>query len=350
MMKRDFLNSLCRFLGGVAGFAGLACLVLWTTGCGGENPAPQPQAAPVTPKTKFDLGLPQPPAIKGDLDREADEPKQKLDFTGLRGVLAGKWQRVDQAGKGTKQSVLERNTNLQFAGKSVEGKANSGPKNSGKYEMKKDSLSITGTDGTTSIYGLEFLSDGEIALSPENVKYGSFDDLSGQWRRVSLPPSKDTASLGTGPIADAKRQVGRIEQKVTKLERLLETTVADRDDLAAKLRAVGVNSPADLKGNIRGQRLAQNAVKLATEIDGLERQLASLDTELLKAKSIVRRMEREEAGLSDEEMRKLAEQLREAEERTDGPASLPTTPFDVDAAVEKALKTPPSQPKKSSPR
>ena len=58
-------------------------------------------------------------------------------------------------------------------------------------------------------------------------------------------------------------------------------------------------------------------------------------------------MEREQAGISEEEMRKLAEQLREVEERTDGVTSTPTTPLDIDAAVEKALKAKPrsNQPK-----
>ena len=66
--------------------------------------------------------------------------------------------------------------------------------------------------------------------------------------------------------------------------------------------------------------------------------MAVMDTELLKGKSLVRRMEQEQAVLSEEEMRNLAVQLREVEERTDGAASTPTTPLDVDAAVEKALK------------
>ena len=104
-----------------------------------------------------------------------------------------------------------------------------------------------------------------------------------------------------------------------------------------KLRALGVNSVADLKGNIRGQTIAENIANLTAEIEAREWQLAVIDTELLKAKSIVRRMEQEQAGLSEEELRNLALQLRDLEERKDGP-SLPVTPVSVDAAVEKALK------------
>jgi hypothetical protein len=48
-------------------------------------------------------------------------------------------------------------------------------------------------------------------------------------------------------------------------------------------------------------------------------------------------MEQEQAGLTEKEMRSLALQLREVEDRTDR-SSLPLTPIDVDSAVEKALK------------
>ena len=64
----------------------------------------------------------------------------------------------------------------------------------------------------------------------------------------------------------------------------------------------------------------------------------------MKARSISRRMEQEQAGISDDEMRQLSQQLQEAEARTDT-APRPITPLDVEAAVEAALKG-----RKSSPR
>jgi len=84
--------------------------------------------------------------------------------------------------------------------------------------------------------------------------------------------------------------------------------------------------------------------KVSAEIAGLQRQTATLDTAILDAKSVIRRMEREAAGISEDEMRKLAEQLKDVEDRTDGSA-LPVTPLDVDAAVDKALKGPIADPK-----
>ena len=317
-------------LGGFLGIAilvGVVFLVRGCAGCGGAKPD-WPETAP---------------KLKGesDLGGTPGQEKQALDFTGLRGVLAGKWEK-------TADSVQDRSNHhtVEFTEKSIEEKKYGWLHHVGKYEKKGELLHVTDRDGATNIYGLEFLSDGKIALSPEKLKNGTdFNGLAGQWLRISMPTGKDAAPLGSGPIADAKRQIQKIEQKLAKLEVILKAALADRDELAVKLRAVGVNSTADLKGNIRGQRLAENIAKLATEIEGLERQLAVIDTELLKARSIVRRMEREQAGLSEDDLRNLAQQLREAEERTDG-TPLPTTPLDVDAAVEKALKASP----KSTPR
>ena len=114
--------------------------------------------------------------------------------------------------------------------------------------------------------------------------------------------------------------------------------------MVAKLREIGIESATDLKKNPRGQRMAENLAKLSAEIDGMDSQLATIDTELLKARSIVRRMEREQAGISDDEMRQLSQQLQEAEARTDT-APRPITPLDVDAAVEAAFKAPKSSPR-----
>lgn len=306
-------------------------LALMCAGCGDDKPQPRNDKG-------MGKGLPPAPAIS-----TPNDPAHNLDFTGLRGVLSGRWESKEERGEpGSKEASLDGPPFLEFTGKSI--KAGS---RVGKYEMKGDLLHITDGDGAVNIYGLEFLSDSEMVLRPEKVEkysFHAFSNLQGRWRRISLPTA--AVPLGTGPVADAKRQVQRIEKKVAKVESLREATLADRDDLVEKLKAIGVKSSADLKGNLRGQRLAENVAKITAEIDGLEKQLVSLDTELLKAKSIVRRMEREQAGLSEEEMRKLSQQLREVEERTDGVSSAPTTPLDVEAALEKAFKATPT-PKKT---
>ena len=152
-----------------------------------------------------------------------------------------------------------------------------------------------------------------------------------------------------GPLADARKRVRRFEKKRAALQPLLDKALADRDELVGKLREAGVEKPADLKGNSRGQQLAGALQRLTGEIDGLGRSLAAIDKAIVEAQSVVRRLERERAGISDEEMRKLAEQLREVEERTDGAARTPVTPLDVEAALDKALKgTPNSKPSQPS--
>ena len=284
---------------------------------------------------------PPPVPLVGKQDGKPDVSGQNLDFTGLRGILSGKWQ--------SKKDGSEPHPHLiEFTRKSIDERRYSWSNHVGKYEVKGDLLHITDRDGNVNIYGLEFLSDGEIALRPEKLKNGSnFNNLQGQWRRISLPTGTDAAPLGTGPLADAKGTVSKFEKKRLVLEPLLEKAFADRDDLVAKLREAGIKTPADLKGNFRGQQLAGSLQRLSGEIDGLERQIAAIDTAILEAKAVVRRMEREEAGISEAEMRKLAEQLRDAEERTDGAGKL-VTPFDVETTLEKALKATPAPKKKTA--
>ncbi len=308
---------------------GLVFMFRWCAGCGSERPNPIPPAAPMIPNADF---FPAPPPgmfKKEQVPRSTQEP-QSLDFTGLRGVLPGKWQKIQERTSYSEPAILD------FTEKSVE-ETRFGFTHVGKYVVKDGLITFTDRDRDVNIYGLEFLSDSEIGLRPERVQNGTdFNDLSGRWRRISLPPGQQLA-LGSGPIADAKRQVQRIEQKLAKVEAILKSALSDRDEYAAKLRSLGVNSSADLKGNIRGQRVAENLVKLATEIEGLERQLAVIDTELLKAKTIVRRLEQESAGLTEEERQQLAFQLKETEDRMNATPTI-TTPINVDAAVEKALK------------
>jgi hypothetical protein len=296
-------------------------------------------------QTKFipESPLPDPTLLKPTASAKSDDDStHSLDVSGLKGVLSGKWKMDDHT--------------LEFSAGTTVFLNGFGSEKNAKYEFSKNVLKITteaegmrrasaalkpSTEGIAPneyIYGVEFLSDREVSLRLEQSGEG-FDwfQLAGRWKRIGLPADREQLRQSSGPVADAKRQVQRIEQKLTKLESVLNSALADRDDLAAKLRSLGVNSPADLKNNVRGMRLAENVVKLASEIDGLEQQLALIDGELLKAKSIVRRMERDQASLPEVELRNLATQLREVEERTDG-TPLPVTPLDVDAAVEKALK------------
>jgi len=142
---------------------------------------------------------------------------------------------------------------------------------------------------------------------------------------------------GSSPLIEATAQVKKFQQKREALAALLEKALAERDELVAKLREAGIHKAADLKGNPRGQKLAQSLAKLAAEIEGLERQLAAIDSAILDANAVVRHLEREQAGISDSDMRKLVEQLRDAEERMDG-ATKVETPLDVEAALDKALK------------
>lgn len=138
-------------------------------------------------------------------------------------------------------------------------------------------------------------------------------------------------------ISAAKQQVQQIEQKRLRMERILNEALNDRNELATQLHSVGVNSPADLKGNIRGQRLAEKLATIGVEIEVHERHLANLSSDVLSGSAIVRCLKREQVRLSDSEKQHLDLQLREGEDKTIGIRS-PITPLDLDLAVEAALK------------
>lgn len=226
----------------VGGFVGL---MVKRAGCGGgDSQPPQPQGRSAPQKTKVDLVPPAPQIRKGDLDRDADTSQQALDFTGLRGVLAGKWELKEEQEYRAKPTLDFTEGNTVFLKRC-------GSEKVAKYDFKAGVLTITTEwDGIRRagatlkpkskeqkdqppneyVYGVEFRSDGVVSLRLDRSGDG-FDwfQLAGQWRRISLPPGKDVAQLGTGPIADAKRQVKRIEQKEAKLESLLKTALADPD-------------------------------------------------------------------------------------------------------------------------
>lgn len=245
----------------------------------------------------------------------------------LQAKLIGKWESLAGHWKGSVIGISQGGS-LHLE---LKGPYSKEPEDEyGRFSVLGRTFAIGPESGPWNTYEPEFSTEDEmLLLHVSGATHRGFGLLEGRWKRI-------TPQQPTGPIANAKRQVQGIEQKLAKLESVLQTTFADRDELASKLRSVGVNSPADLKNNVRGMRLAENSVRLAKEIEELEHQLAGIDSELLKAKSIVRRMEREQAELTEQEMASLAMQLRQAEERTDA-TPLPVTPLDVDAAVEKAL-------------
>jgi hypothetical protein len=223
----------------------------------------------------------------------------------------------------------------------------------GSYSTTGSTLKIvTGRGATANQVKIEVeYQDAELIVMIVQDGYAfGFDEFGGRWQRVGGPTATSTSSTGEGEkshaLTDARNRLRNFEQKRSRIEPLLETVLAERDELVAKLRDAGVKSTADLKGNLRGQKLAQTVQKITAEIAGLESQIATIDSALFDARAVIRRMEREAEGISEDEMRMLSEQLRQAEERTDG-TPLPVTPLDVDAAVEKALE---AVPKNATPK
>lgn len=135
---------------------------------------------------------------------------------------------------------------------------------------------------------------------------------------------------------DAKAQVDRIETTLAKLEEVLLSTKSERNALASKLKEMGVKSADDLKGNTRAKRTAEDIGRLANEIESQEKKVAAVASKYQQAKAIVRRMEMEQAGLTEQELNNLALQIHESSVSDDG-WSQPITPIDINQAVAEAL-------------
>lgn len=318
----------------------------WCAGCGGtpkaEIPLP-PEKTIRFPENKQKIIS---PSVRNETTIIVAENNQKIkssspksetfDFTGLRGVLQGKW---------FKQGKNEFSSDhyLNFSEKSVELTTSSGHYTNsdfGKYQFNGDLLQITDQRGNNYKFGIEFTSDREIVFRPEGInpyQTAHFGTLLGYWQRISLPPGYIRSKPQAGPISLAKDQVQKIEQLISKRELTLKSSFEARNELAEKLRYLGINSSADIKNNIRAIRIAKDIQKVSAEIETEENKLAQLESDLFIAKSIVRNLEREQAGFSENEMKNLFQQLHDVQERTNSQPGI-VTPIDIDEAVEKALK------------
>jgi hypothetical protein len=178
----------------------------------------------------------------------------------------------------------------------------------------------------------EFRDDDEfVAIRTPRNEFSQGPKIEGRFRRKN-------ATVAKAPGDDAQARIDKFEQKRERLQTMLEKATLDQKGVIEKLKKAGVITSADLKGNPQGQRLAELLQKVTTEIDGLERQITTLDAAILDAKAIARRLERDKAGISEDEMEKLGLRLRELEERTDGVSARPATPLDIEAAFQRAMK------------
>jgi len=140
----------------------------------------------------------------------------------------------------------------------------------------------------------------------------------------------------TEGLKDAKSQVARIASTLEKTKAILASAKTDRATLADNLRGLGIRSAGDIKTNTLARRTAEDIGRLSNEIDSYEQKVASVSTQLLQAKAIVRRFEMEQSGLTDKELADLSRQLHEADTKSDG-WTQSISPIELEQAVNKAL-------------
>jgi len=136
---------------------------------------------------------------------------------------------------------------------------------------------------------------------------------------------------------DAKIQVARITSTLEKTKTILASAKTDRETLADHLKSMGIRSASDIKANTLARRTAEDIGRISNEIDSYEQKIASVSTQLLQAKAIVRRIEMEQSGLTEEELTNLSRQLHEADTNSDG-WTQSISPMELEQAVNKALK------------
>jgi hypothetical protein len=290
-----------------------------------------------------------PPEIKGRFRRAVPRTPPPAATAGdsddadLRGVFLGGWAK--------KQGDKDIDYNLEFTEntvtmtfKTTDGRL---PKRLPSlkpvvcnYKSEGNRVSITDPKGHQEWFVVDFVSGREMVFALDRKDDtrtfipddGMVETLSGRWTRTSRPAGRLPASAS---ITAAKLDVARIEEKLKIAEAKQQGIRKERNDVTSKLRDLG-ESADEVKGNPRARSLAESYATLTAEDEGLDSLLATIDTQLLKARSIVRKMELEQAGISDDEMKSLSRQLREIEARTDT-TPRPITPLDADAALKAAF-------------
>ena len=201
----------------------------------------------------------------------------------------------------------------------------------GKYSLVGDRFTAGPKPWSWSRYRVEFLSKDEMALTAAGELGGNcgFEQLVGRWKRL--------AADNDGPVEEAGRRVLAMQANLAKMRELLRLASDDRKSSIEKLTRMGIRSASDLAGNPRARQVAKDVAMLTSEMESLESRVAKADSELLEAKSLVRRLEEDKATLKEEDRHDLLTKLREVESRSSvRPPSMGL--LDVEEAVERGLR------------
>jgi hypothetical protein len=91
-----------------------------------------------------------------------------------------------------------------------------------------------------------------------------------------------------------RSQIAQWKVKRDRTQRILDGLCRDRAALIEQLRRLGVASAADLKNAPEARPLAEELVEVARQAQGIEGEVARLDTAIAEAESNLRRIERRE--------------------------------------------------------
>jgi hypothetical protein len=152
-----------------------------------------------------------------------------------------------------------------------------------------------------------------------------------------------TPNLTKHNLSEWKERAKEWKKKQQKLRDVLDKLERDKRKVLEGLADLGVDRPADLKGNVKGQVLAQELQELVRQIATTRKMYDERDEALFRMESAVRRGERilalKEVGVTEEELANLSKLIVEQNEKltriTDHQGGFPE--LDVEVVLEREL-------------
>ena len=259
--------------------------------------------------------------------------------------IVGKWTLIDGSQRGAAIEFTD-------GGKVLLTTAKSSDNNSmevGFYSFDSSTLSVRKGDTSSPFpaeYDVEFRTDNELllVLTDDGLAQEHFEQLSGRWQRVGVSASVgDIASLdNAGRSAAIQTQIKDLRQRRASIQELIDKAVVDKSELVARLKQSGVNTSSDLKANPAARQIAQNLVRLTSEIQSLQRDAMRLDEAIGKAESLIRRIGQSQVAISSDEFESLTGELMTAAEIRDGSTANATLdPVSLETLLDNALSSTP---------
>lgn len=167
----------------------------------------------------------------------------------------------------------------------------------------------------------------------------------GAWQDNEDSPEPQGQLQQLTAVQKAHTNLNELQERRNAVQALLDKTREEQEDVVLRMRQMGIKTTSDLKDHPRGRVLVEEFQRLLAEVKSLESAVVRIEGGVAKAKALIRQIERNEvlgqAGMSEDELKELSEQLMLAEETEAGELpSVPVDPAQTDALLEQTLARP----------